>query len=82
MADIDPLGIINSETQIGPDGIPRRANEKVTRNYMLFGKYSSFSQTQKTFLIRNSYLFICEIFQILNDIDMLYATVCHKIEDN
>lgn len=60
MADIDPLGIINSETQIGPDGIPRRANEKVTRNYMLFGKYSSFSQTQKkkTFLIRNSYLYI------------------------
>jgi len=47
MADIDPLKIINSETQIGPDGVPRRANEKVTRNYMLFGKYSSFSQTQK-----------------------------------
>lgn len=39
MADIDPLGIVNSGTQIGPDGVPRRANEKVTRNYMQFGKY-------------------------------------------
>lgn len=39
MADIDPLGIINSGTQMGPDGVPRRANEKVTRNYMQFGKY-------------------------------------------
>jgi hypothetical protein len=39
MADIDPLGIINSDTHVGPDGIPRRANEKVTRNYMQFGKY-------------------------------------------
>jgi hypothetical protein len=39
MADIDPLGIINSETHVGPDGIERRANEKVTRNYMQFGKY-------------------------------------------
>ena len=42
MADIDPLGIINSDTQIGPDGVPRRANEKVTRNYMLFGKYFTY----------------------------------------
>ena len=47
MADIDPLGIINSETQVGPDGVPRRANEKVTRSYMQFGKY---------FLIQNSTL--------------------------
>lgn len=47
MADYDPLGIINSETQIGPDGVPRRANEKVTRNYMLFGKYLTFTQKQK-----------------------------------
>lgn len=57
MADYDPLGIINSETQIGPDGVTRRANEKVTRNYMLFGKYLTLSQTHK----KN--LFICEIFQ-------------------
>jgi hypothetical protein len=39
MADIDPLKILNSETQVGPDGIARRANEKVTRSYMQFGKY-------------------------------------------
>lgn len=37
MADIDPLGIINSQTHIGPDGVARRANEKVTRTYMQFG---------------------------------------------
>jgi hypothetical protein len=30
---------LNSVTQIGPDGVARRANEKVTRNYMQFGKY-------------------------------------------
>lgn len=59
MADYDPLGIINSETQIGPDGVPRRANEKVTRNYMLFGKYLTFIQKQKNFLF-----LIAKIFQI------------------
>uniref|UniRef100_A0A336L549 2-oxoglutarate dehydrogenase, mitochondrial n=1 Tax=Culicoides sonorensis TaxID=179676 RepID=A0A336L549_CULSO len=35
-ADFDPLGIVNNETQVGPDGIARRANEKVTRTYMQF----------------------------------------------
>lgn len=50
MADIDPLGIINSETQIGPDGVPRRANEKVTRNYMQFGKYFNESHNHKHLL--------------------------------
>lgn len=40
MAAIDPLEILNQETQVGPDGVARRANEKVTRNYMQFGKYS------------------------------------------
>lgn len=39
MAALDPLGILNSDTQVGPDGVARRANEKVTRNYMQFGKY-------------------------------------------
>lgn len=39
MADIDPLGIVNSEVQVGLDGVPRRANEKVTRNYMQFGNF-------------------------------------------
>lgn len=39
MAELDPLGILNSASQVGPDGIARRANEKVTRNYMQFGKY-------------------------------------------
>lgn len=43
MAALDPLGILNSDTQVGPDGVARhvarRANEKVTRNYMNFGKY-------------------------------------------
>lgn len=39
MADYDPLGICNSETQVGPDGVARRANEKVTRSYMYFGNY-------------------------------------------
>lgn len=47
MADIDPLGIINSETQIGPDGVPRRANERVTRNYMQFGKYFFCTKSKK-----------------------------------
>uniref|UniRef100_A0A336L978 2-oxoglutarate dehydrogenase, mitochondrial n=1 Tax=Culicoides sonorensis TaxID=179676 RepID=A0A336L978_CULSO len=28
-ADFDPLGIVNNETQVGPDGIARRANEKI-----------------------------------------------------
>lgn len=41
-ADYDPLGIVNCETQIGPDGIARRANEKVTRTYMQFGNYQDF----------------------------------------
>lgn len=50
MSDIDPLGIINSNTSVGPDGIPRRANEKVTRNYMQFGKYlPNFPKQKKTF---------------------------------
>lgn len=39
MAALDPLCILNSDTQVGPDGVARRANEKVTRNYMQFGKY-------------------------------------------
>lgn len=38
MAALDPLGILNSDTQVG-DGVARRANERVTRNYMQFGKY-------------------------------------------
>lgn len=38
MAALDPLGILNADTKVGPDGA-RRANEKVTRNYMNFGKY-------------------------------------------
>ena len=38
MADLDPLRILNSEVQVGPDGVSRRANEKVTRHYMQFGK--------------------------------------------
>ena len=59
MADYDPLGIINSETQIGPDGVTRRANEKVTRNYMLFGKYFTFITGTKNNLPK-----------FLNDIDM------------
>ena len=25
MADLDPLRILNSEVQVGPDGVPRRA---------------------------------------------------------
>lgn len=40
MAQMDPLGILNSGSSVGPDGLPRRANEKVTRNYMNFGKLS------------------------------------------
>lgn len=51
MADIDPLGIINSGTQMGPDGVPRRANEKVTRNYMQFGKYFTTTRSSKFYLI-------------------------------
>lgn len=42
MADLDPLRILNSEVQVGPDGVPRRANEKVTRHYMQFGKCLNF----------------------------------------
>lgn len=38
MAALDPLGILNADIKVGPDGA-RRANEKVTRNYMNFGKY-------------------------------------------
>lgn len=38
MAQTDPLGIRETGTTIGPDGL--RANEKVTRNYMQFGKLS------------------------------------------
>lgn len=48
MADIDPMGIINSETQIGPDGVVRRANEKVTRSYMQFGKYHHYLPSTPT----------------------------------
>lgn len=42
MADLDPLRILNSEVQVGPDGVSRRANEKVTRHYMQFGKCFNF----------------------------------------
>lgn len=37
MADLDPLGIVNSDIKSNPDGSTRRANEKVTRKYMQFG---------------------------------------------
>lgn len=40
MAEVDPLGILNSGDHVGPDGVARRANEKVTRNYMQFGNFS------------------------------------------
>lgn len=55
MAALDPLNILNSETQVGPDGVPRRANEKVTRSYMQFGKYSSKldSKTKFFFHLKN-----------------------------
>lgn len=39
MAALDPLCILNADLKVGPDGEPRRANEKVTRNYMQFGKF-------------------------------------------
>lgn len=38
MADLDPLGIVNSDIKQNPDGSTRRANESVTRTYMQFGK--------------------------------------------
>lgn len=41
MAQTDPLGIRDTGTTLGPDGL--RANEKVTRNYMQFGKLSFIS---------------------------------------
>lgn len=38
MADVDPLGILNSELKLTQqDGAKRRANEKVVRQYMNFG---------------------------------------------
>lgn len=36
MADLDPLSITREEIHTG-DGERRRANERVTRNYMQFG---------------------------------------------
>lgn len=52
MAALDPLCILNSDTQVGPDGVARRANEKVTRNYMQFGKYCFVSKQLISFEIR------------------------------
>lgn len=39
MADVDPLGIVNSELKLNKeaDGQKRRANEQVVRQYMKFG---------------------------------------------
>lgn len=38
MADVDPLGILNSELKLRQeDGKKRRANEQVVRQYMNFG---------------------------------------------
>lgn len=37
MADVDPLGILNSELKLTQDGVKRRANEQVVRQYMNFG---------------------------------------------
>lgn len=45
MAQMDPLGIRETGTTVGPDGL--RANEKVTRNYMQFGKLSFFNDIEK-----------------------------------
>jgi len=77
MADIDPLGIINSETQIGPDGVPRRANEKVTRNYMLFGEHDMdrvFKLPSTTFIGgKDKFL---PLREILNRLENAY---CNKI---
>ncbi|XP_070509691.1 2-oxoglutarate dehydrogenase complex component E1-like isoform X2 [Chironomus tepperi] len=77
MADYDPLGIINSETQIGPDGVPRRANEKVTRNYMLFGEHDMdrvFKLPSTTFIGgKDKFL---PLREILNRLENAY---CNKI---
>lgn len=37
MADVDPLRILNSELKVTQDGVKRRANEQVVRQYMNFG---------------------------------------------
>ncbi|CAH1712620.1 unnamed protein product [Chironomus riparius] len=77
MADYDPLGIINSETQIGPDGVTRRANEKVTRNYMLFGEHDMdrvFKLPSTTFIGgKDKFL---PLREILNRLENAY---CNKI---
>lgn len=39
MADVDPLGILNSELKPREDGVKRRANEQVVRQYMNFGNW-------------------------------------------
>lgn len=42
MADLDPLGILNSQLKAKQtDGVKRRANEQVTRQYMNFGNNNS-----------------------------------------
>ncbi|XP_063701924.1 2-oxoglutarate dehydrogenase complex component E1 isoform X3 [Culicoides brevitarsis] len=76
-ADYDPLGIVNVDKQVGPDGIARRANEKVTRTYMQFEE----ADMDRVFkLPSTTYIGGKEKFLPLREIlNRLENTYCNKI---